>query len=154
MDAVVEHNAVDIESLAAIAAECVRIHADPVDARDCDLTALGALWLGLDAETGTATLERAFSEGDEKAGWMLLKHYRRRGDKAGYERILEALSPSWHVWVERAKHAEHRERDAQGALDAALQAASFAGDARLREALERRLSRLERKLGRAAARKP
>lgn len=146
MPAVVEHNAADIESLAAIAAECARIHRDPEKARGCDRTALGSLWLGLDAARGTQTLEGVFSEGDQRAGWMLLRHYRRAGRIQEYERILSALSPSWESWIEKAKHAEHRGRDAEGALVAAHEAEAYAAKTALREALERRLARLEKKL--------
>ena len=150
MEAVLEHNEVDIESLAAIAAECSRIHSDPVEAEGCDLASLGRLWLTLDADVGVATLERSFSEGDERAGWTLLKRYRRVGATADYERILAGLSPSWDSCVERAKHAEHRVRDVAAAQEAACRALDFAVTEDLRNALSRRLARLERKAKRLA----
>ncbi len=146
MEAVLEHNAVDLESLAAVAAECARAHEDPVEARDCDRTALGALWLRLEPAKGRAALERAFAEGDERAGWMLLKGYRRDECLDEYRRILGALSPSWRSWTEKAKDAEHRLRDPRAGLEAALAAGEFAGDAELQEALELRIRRLKRKL--------
>lgn len=146
MEAVLEHNAVDLESLAAVAAECARAHEDPVGARDCDRTALGALWLRLEPEKGRAALELAFAEGDERAGWLLLKGYRRDGCLDEYRRILGALSPSWRSWTEKAKDAEHRLRDPRAGLEAALAAGGFTGDAELQEALELRIRRLKRKL--------
>lgn len=145
LEAVLEHNAADVESLAAIATECARTHANPVEARDCDRTALGALWLKLLPETGRAVLERAFGEGEERAGWLLLRHYRRNGVLAEYRRILSALSPGWESWVERAKDAEHRLGDPKAALQAAMRAQIFALDTELREALELRIRRLTRK---------
>ncbi|HOX12307.1 MAG TPA: ribonuclease H-like domain-containing protein [Spirochaetia bacterium] len=145
MEAVLEHNAADVESLAAIAAECARTYANPVDARDCDRTALGTLWLKLQPDTGRAVLERAFEEGEERAGWMLLRHYRRNGVWAEYRRVLSALSPGWDSWIERAKDAEHRLGDPRAALQAARSARVFAADTELREHLELRIRRLTRK---------
>lgn len=146
MDAVAEHNAEDVGSLASIASECLCVHSDPSSAQGCDLAALGSLWLVLDEELGVATLERAYAEGREKAGWILLKHYRRRGILAEYERILKTLPPSLDTWVERAKHEEHRVLDAEAALRAAREAQSFAAGEKDRQALALRLERLERRL--------
>lgn len=146
MDAVTEHNAEDVGSLIAIASECLCVHSDPRAARGCDLAALGSLWLALDEAVGVATLERAYAEGREKAGWILLKHYRRRGILAEYERILKTLPPSLDTWVERAKHAEHRALDADAALRAAREAQSFAAGEKDRRELGRRIERLERRL--------
>ena len=146
MDAVTEHNAEDVGSLIAIASECLCVHSDPRAARECDLAVLGSLWLTLDEAVGVATLERAYAEGREKAGWILLKHYRRRGIMVEYERILKTLPPSLDTWVERAKHAEHRALDAEAALRAAREAQSFAAGEKDRQALALRLERLERRL--------
>lgn len=145
MEAVLEHNAADVESLAAIAAECARTHANPLDARDCDRTALGALWLKLHPDTGRAVLEQVFGEGEDRAGWLLLRHYRRNGIWAEYRRILSALSPGWESWIERAKDAEHRLGDPRAALQAARSAGAFVPDTALKENLEHRIRRLIRK---------
>lgn len=146
LGAVLEHNAADLESLAAVAAECGRAHANPAEARGCDRTALGALWLKLDPGMGRAALEGAFAEGEERAGWLLLGHYRRERAYGEYERILTALIPSRDSWVEKAKHEEHRSRNPEAALRAALEAQSFPADSEFQESLERRIRRLERKL--------
>ena len=146
MEAVLEHNVADLESLAAVAAECARAYEDPVEARDCDRTALGSLWLSLEPEKGRATLERAFAEGDEKAGWLLLKNYRKDGCLAEYRRILGALSPSWRSWIEKSKDAEHRLGDLRTGLEAALTAKKLTGNAELEAALEHRIRRLKKKL--------
>ncbi len=145
LEAVLAHNAADIESLACLAAECSRVHSDPDRARDCRLTALGSLWLGLEPPKGERVLERSFREGDGKAGEILLKHYRRQERVEDYERILSALCPSWFSCIERAKHAEHRRRDPESALTAARAAEGFADTSDRKEALSLRLSRLERK---------
>ncbi len=151
MPAVLEHNAEDLESLGAVAARCAEVHSDPVKARDCDRSSLGILWLRLNPETGRSILEQSFAEGDERAGWILIRHYRRQGALDEYRRILEALSPSWDSWIERSKDAEHRRKQPEAALAAARAAEPFAGSAALRCELERRLRRLERK---SAARWP
>lgn len=146
MPAVLEHNAEDLATLAALAARCAEIHADPEEARGCDRSALGAFWLRLDPEVGRIVLERAFIEGDERAGWILIRHYRRRGILEEYRRILAALSPSWESWVERAKDEEHRRKNLGTALAAARAAEPFVVNEALRHALERRIRRLERRV--------
>ena len=145
MEAVLEHNAADVESLAAVAAACALAHSNPTEAKDCDRTALGALWLNLEPDTGLAVLERAFAEGEDRAGWLLLRHYRRNGIWAEYRRVLSALSPGWDSWIEKAKDAEHRLGDPRVALEAALSAGAYVSDTALRENLERRVLRLTRK---------
>lgn len=146
MEAVLEHNAADVESLAAVAAECAQAHSNPADARDCDRTALGALWLKLAPDTGLSVLERAFSDGEDRAGWLLLRYYRRNGILTEYRRVLSALSPGWDSWIEKSKDAEHRLGDPIAALQSALSARAFVSDTALRENLERRVQRLERKV--------
>ena len=146
MEAVLEHNVADVESLAEIAAMCARVHTNPEEARDCDSTSLGSLWLKLEPNIGLFLLERAFAEGDQKAGWILLHHFRRNGQLGDYRRILGALSPSWLAWIEKAKDAEHRLRDPLKALEAALTAVPFTEKSKLREALKNRILRLNKKL--------
>lgn len=146
MEAVLEHNIADVEALAAVAAECVRVNANPIDATDCDRTALGSLWLRIEPDTGRLILEQALKEGDERAGWLLLKSYRREGSLTEYRRILEALSPSWRSWEEKAKDAEHRLGNYQQALESSVYALSCATDAEHRTSLELRIRRLKRKL--------
>ena len=146
MDAVAEHNATDIESLAGIAAACGRAYSRPLDEPGCNRAVLGAYLLRLDAERGVEILEKAFREGEEKAGWLLLLHYRRGSASADYERILSALTPSLRVLLEQAKYFEHRLRDYQKARSAANEALADAGSPGARAALAHRLARLERKL--------
>lgn len=153
IDAVIEHNAADVEALAGVAAACFRTHIDPERAEDCDLTALGSLWLRLDEGKGVRTLERAFARGDEKAGWALLKHYRRAGMLIDYERILGALPPSAEVLLEMSRHAERRRGDVSASHSLALQALSRASDPGLRAQLARRIQRLSGRMAAKASRR-
>ncbi len=151
-----EHNLQDVRSLAALFARLNRVLGGEEPPAGSDLASLGSWLLAAgSAERGVQLLKRSFAEGDERAGRALglhLKRSRRWEEAAEVWRTLAADRHSLFAAVELAKHAEHRLRDPQEALDWVLQVTGWGLplEARLRRELAARRERLEHKAQRRA----
>lgn len=162
MELVCSHNRTDILSLARLVLHIQKLYEDPhrylslhsagasLDTRRLarHLIALGRI------EEGLALLEESAAEGDEEALLLLARQYQSCGDRLNQARVLSALgADSYRACVEKAKFAEHVEKDYEKALDLALRAARIAQTDSLsiahRENCEKRIRRIRRKMGAA-----
>ncbi len=166
---VLEHNRLDLVSLAALSAIVARMLQEGAgaarNAHEC--LALGHLFERSGAaDRAAACYSRAI---DEHAGedWqtdpiverealrrLALRHrHERRFDEAAaaWQRLLDLPSAPSAFDLEAAHalavHHEHRSRDLEAARTLAVRAMAHARDTRLLEAWRHRLERLERKLG-------
>ncbi|MHB9151029.1 MAG: ribonuclease H-like domain-containing protein [Spirochaetales bacterium] len=158
MGKVVEHNALDVKSLARLLLRVEGIMEDPLSRWAGEKVYAPHLSLELIAagrtEEGFALLEDAGANGDERALWTLARLYRRAREFEAYARIVEAMSDQWvESCVEKAKYQEHLRKDPAAALACAEKALAMLGSATrspasgigIREALEKRKARLESK---------
>jgi uncharacterized protein YprB with RNaseH-like and TPR domain len=161
---VLEHNRLDLISLAAIVARAQGLVAGGADAcRDAhERLALGRVFDRAGrSETAEACFRRASSEGDAsvraeaflRLAWKCRRE-RRHGDAADACRaILELTGSAGSVGIARryaletlAIHHEHRERDLEAAREFAIAALEADERPRWRKDVQYRLARLERKL--------
>jgi len=169
LQAVLEHNRLDLLSLAALASVVARMLGQGSqaarNAHEC--LALGRLYEHSGAaDRATACYERAVEGDDEPAWWgdpivqqealrrLAVRHRReRRYDEAAaaWQRLLDF--PAAHAAVDfealhaLAVHHEHRSKDLETARALVVRALGGTSDSRLQEALRHRLARIERKLG-------
>jgi len=148
MDLVARHNARDVASLASLALEAARVHEEPFRRDDVDPASLGLWFSRRDAALARAVLERGFARGDARSGLALAALCRREGNEDARDAILAKLAPTPFTLVERAKRAEHAFRDPAAALALAEAALALERRQTARAALERRMERLRRRLGR------
>ena len=166
---VLEHNRLDLLSTAAVASLVARmVEEGPQAARNAhECLALGRLYerSGV-ADRATVCYERAV-EGHATSAWrddpivqrealrrLAMRHRReRRYDDAAaaWQRLLDTPTAQTGVDLEAlqalAVHHEHRSKDLQTARALVIRALDGMRNPRLNEALRRRLSRIERKLG-------
>ncbi len=154
-----EHNLQDVRTLAALFARLNRVLGGGEPPERVDLASLGSWLLAAGkAERGLELLRRSFGEGDERAGRALGLHLKRAGrwgEAAEVWRRLAADGRSPFAAVELAKHAEHRLRDPQEALDWVRRILDWGLplEARFRQELSARRARLERLASRPAGRR-
>lgn len=153
MPLVLSHNADDVVGLARLVARMQAIFDEPrsrAGRLDLDRFGLGRSLLaaGRLAE-GEELLEAAAADGDEGAGLLLAMGCRRRRSVPDCLRVLELLPPGYRCAVERARIHERVLGDLVEAARWAEEARKLAQSGAQREALERRLARLERKLARS-----
>ncbi len=153
MGAVMAHNASDVSSLAALVSRIAQSFELPgklAASASIDRGGLGRdlLRLGRCAE-GEGLLEAAAGEGDEAAGLLLSRRYRRLGRVEERRAVLELLPRSRRSCVERAKFCEHTSRELEEALAWAREAGGLSASEDERVADEARIARLRRKLARA-----
>lgn len=168
LPAVLEHNRLDLLSLAALLARGQRLVREgaeaAADAAEC--LAAGRLLdeRGL-AERAEACFRRVATDRfaphsvrEQALVWLarLLRRQRRFGEAAEAWRAIVrgsiGRSPAVREAVEAlAVHHEHRDRDLQTARALALQALATERDARRRDAVAWRLARLDRKLARSTS---
>jgi hypothetical protein len=159
MGKVVDHNALDVKSLARLLLRIEGIMKEPLSRWAGEKVYAPQLSLELIAagrpEEGFALLEDAGSSGDEGALWTLARLYRRAKDFEAYARVVEAMDDSTiESCIEKAKYHEHMRKDPAAALACAEKALGILGLAGqmpgyrigIREALERRKARLISKL--------
>lgn len=162
--AVLEHNRLDLVSLAAVVARGQRLVQGGVEAcRDAaESLALGKLFDRAGRQVqAEACYRRASAEGDagvRAEAWLRLalkwRRERQYGDAAEACRaILDLRTGRRSVDIARrfalellAVHHEHRERDLEAAREFALAALDAAERPRWRQGVQYRLARLERKL--------
>ena len=140
---VADHNYWDILSLAALLPLLGEVHADPVP-WNADVTALARVRLRADDEaTAFRLLSRAGSSLDAAGRLELARLHRRRGEWKAARILWERLAEEGEAEAleQLAKYHEHRRRDYGEAMRYARRLPK--GDPG-----QRRLSRLERKLGR------
>jgi hypothetical protein len=161
---VLEHNRLDLISLAAVVARAQGLVAGGPDAcRDAhERLALGRVFDHAGrSETAEACFRRAAGEGDAsvraeallRLAWKCRRE-RRHGDAAEACRaILEVRGRTGPVAIARryalqslAIHHEHRDRDLEAARDFAVAALEADERPRWRKDVQHRLARLERKL--------
>jgi hypothetical protein len=170
LEPVLEHNRIDLVSLAAVTAHAARLAQDGHGAcRDCaEALALGRIYERADAleRADACYLRAAGSDDPDVRGEALYRlALRRRRDRmfaeaAAFWRELVALTEPGSLRrrgslaglrqcaVEAlAIHHEHRDRDLLGARELALFALRE-GDARSADGLRHRLARLDRKIAR------
>jgi uncharacterized protein len=149
MSIVMSHNADDVASLAALVARADSIFRDPrrqSGSSSVDRAGLGRslVAVGREAE-GEELLEAALGDGDEAAGLLLSRRYRRAGRVEDRGRVVDMLPESFRSAVERAKFCEHSARDLARALFWAERSLELApGDAEA-QAARARIERLRRK---------
>ena len=172
LEPVLEHNRIDLVSLAAVTAHAARLASEgPVACRDCaEALALGRIYERADDfGRAEACYRRALqSDSVDVLGETLyrlglrLRRERRFGEAALIWRQALALTESrsvrrhLHLAALRrfaaealAIHHEHRERDLESARELALFALEDS-DPRQADDVRHRLARLERKMGQAA----
>jgi uncharacterized protein len=171
---VLEHNRLDLVSLAAVASVVARMLHEGADAtrnaHEC--LALGRLYERTGAAQRAAECYQRAVDGDAAETWsgdpvvqrealrrLALRHRReRRFDEAAvsWQRIVDLLdqvAPGAHdatdleALLALAVHHEHRSKDLQAARSCALRALGCVLSAREQETLRHRLARLERKIG-------
>jgi len=160
MAKVVDHNALDVKSLARLLLRIDGIMEEPLSRWAGEKVYATHLSLELIAagrlEEGFALLEDAGASGDEGALWTLARLYRRAKEFDAYARVVEAMDDHFvESCVEKAKYHEHLRRDPAAALACAEKAFGILGSAGqtldvsigIKEALERRKARLISKLG-------
>jgi uncharacterized protein YprB with RNaseH-like and TPR domain len=172
LEPVLEHNRLDLLSLAAVTSVVARmLEEGPQATRNAhECLALGRLYEHSGAgDRATACYARAV-DGDDAPAWrgdpvvqrealrrLALRHRReRRHDEAAaaWQRMLD-LAPAQAALDLEALHAlavhhEHRSKDLSTARALVLRALAAARDARLEEALRHRLARIQRKLDASA----
>jgi uncharacterized protein YprB with RNaseH-like and TPR domain len=172
LEPVLEHNRLDLLSLAAVTSVVARmLEEGPQATRNAhECLALGRLYEHSGAgDRATACYARAV-DGDDAPAWrgdpvvqrealrrLALRHRReRRHDEAAaaWQRMLD-LAPAQAALDFEALHAlavhhEHRSKDLSTARALVLRALAAARDARLEEALRHRLARIQRKLDASA----
>lgn len=166
LDAVLEHNRLDLLALALVTARAAQMLEDgPPSAR----TAREALGLGRLYERAgrTADAYACYLRADELPGdvptradalraYALLSRRRRRYEDAAtaWRRILDLRPCPPAIAREAAEalavHHEHRARDLSEARRFAVQTLQFNGSVSRRQAVQHRLARIDRKLGDAA----
>lgn len=162
--AVMEHNRLDLISLAMLTARASQALEDGVSVARTGREALGMGRLyeraGMPREARAAYLRAAdLSDADSRIGadaWrsyaVLSRRERRYQDAVeGWRRILELRRCPPAILREASEalavHHEHRLRDLQAARSFALRSLSVQATASRREATRHRLARLDRKLG-------
>ena len=166
--AVMEHNRLDLVSLAMLTARAARLLDDgPASARTArEALGMGRLYerAGMIAEA-CAAFDRAAAHRDADVAtradaWrsyaVLSRRMRRFGDAASaWRRILSLRGCPPAIARDASEalavHHEHRLRDLQAARRFALQSLSVQATSSRREAAQHRLARLDRKLGDAGA---
>lgn len=150
MGSVMTHNADDIFALANLVATIHSVYEDPLSWRDSmsiDRCALGRSLIALGrGEEGSLVLEAALQAGDEDAGWLLARWYRRADRKAELRRLWELMPISRATCVARAKFYEHIEGDWREALRWTKRARELTRGREGIESLRRRQIRLERRI--------
>jgi len=160
MELVCSHNRTDILSLARLVLHIQKLYENPerhlalnylgvpVDRNRLarHLVALGRI------EEGRALLEESAAEGDEEALLLLARQYQSCRDRLNQARVLSALgTDSYRACLEKAKFAEHVEKDYEKALSLAVSAVGIAETDSLnpvhRENCEKRIRRIRRKMG-------
>lgn len=172
LEPVLEHNRLDLVSLAAVMAHAVRLARDGhICCRDAaEALALGKVFERAELHSRAEAAYRFAAECDDIAvqGEALyrlglrLRRDRRFGEAAEVWREVMALTEPRHVRRQFAElrqfatealaiHHEHRERDLEGARELALFALEEAGGSAA-EGMRHRLARLDRKLSRETTR--
>lgn len=135
MDLVCLHNKTDILSLARLVLYIQRLYENPIRylvlpgtgfsvdinrfARHC--IALGRI------DGGLALLEESAAQGNEEALLLLVHYYKSRHDRQNQARVLSALgTEQYSACIEKAKFAEHVEKDYEKAFSLAAKAARIA----------------------------
>ncbi len=172
---VLEHNRLDLVSLAALASVVARmLQEGPHAARNAhECLALGRLYEHSGAsDRATACYEKAV-EGDPAAAWrrdelverealrrLALRHRRERRypeAAAAWQRLLDLPGTAGPVDFEAlhalAVHYEHRARDLEAARALVIRAMDCARNPKLSESLRYRLMRIDRKLAVGLARR-
>ena len=149
---VFKHHLQDIKSLAGLLAHMEKLWSNPMSALKEDKTALGKLLLLRNRKEGEELLKDSWSSKDYDAGKILSIYYKRRGNYIDSADIWEKM---WQVrkeifqGIELAKYYEHKTKDIESALSIVkllLYVERVRGNLKMKEALEHRLERLERKM--------
>ncbi len=152
------HNAIDVVSLAGLVARAARVFAaaEPLSrvsgSQEADMAWIGRTLIELGEEAkGEALLESACADGDERAGLMLSARYRRAGREEERRALFELLPVTARSDIERAKFAEHVQKDLRAALAYTERAMTSDVQGLLGETLAARHRRLSEKLSRDRA---
>jgi hypothetical protein len=100
------------------------------------------------AAEGEELLEAALGDGDEAAGLLLSRRYRREGRGEERARVVEMLPDAFRSDMERAKYFERSAKDLRSALEWAAKARRLAATEAESEAAGIRIARLRRRLAR------
>ena len=160
MGKVAYHNALDVRSLARLFLKMEGIMKEPLSRWACERVYASHIALELIAaerkEEGYRLLEDAGSSDDRQALYILARLYRRSRDLDAYTKVVQTLDDECiESCIEKAKYHEHLKKDPVAALVFAEKALTLLESAeekerlkiRLKEALEKRKTRLIRKRG-------
>lgn len=166
MARIAEHNALDVASLARLSVRMAGILEDPCgrwEGQRADPVRLSLLLLRQERrKEALEILEEASLAGDRKARLLAARLFRRERDREACARIVAGMrAESIEEHLELAKYYEHLAGNLEAALASTENAISLAGQVPesvtsvmpLMEALDRRKTRLERKLSRISARR-
>lgn len=149
MNAVMAHNADDVATLAAILSRSSSIFEDPVaqcSSTNLDRTGLGRILIAAGRfEEGEKLLEAALSDGDEAAGLILSKLYRKAERYEDWDRVVTMLPDTYQSDIERARFFERCKGDLGSALAWARKARKLAPSVAQAERLDTRIARLKKK---------
>jgi uncharacterized protein YprB with RNaseH-like and TPR domain len=152
MPVVMSHNADDAASLARLVARADSIFAEPraqAGSSCVDRAGLGRSLIAAGrAAEGEELLEAALGDGDEAAGLLLSRRYRREGRGEERARVVEMLPDAFRSDMERAKYFERSAKDLRSALEWAAKARRLAATEAESEAAGIRIARLRRRLAR------
>ena len=148
LEDVIAHNLQDVVTLAVLLVKLANLFDEPLAARDSrDLYSLGRA-LEKQGDAQAAELY-ALSRDVPQGSYRLYMLYRRAGEWERARAVLEAMvrknQMGYLPHIELAKIYEHRERNYRRAIFYTKIALAMC-EGREREAIERRLARLERKL--------
>jgi hypothetical protein len=149
MNAVMTHNADDVATLAALLSRSSSIFEDPVaqcSSTNLDRAGLGRILIAAGRlEEGEKLLEAALSDGDEAAGLVLSKLYRRGGRYEDWDRVVTMLPDTYKSDIERARFFERCKGDLESALAWARKARRLAPTGAQAQRLDIRIARLKKK---------
>ena len=150
LEGVFKHHLQDIKSLAFLFSYMEDLWAKQFKIPKNDKTAFGKLMIFRGRREGLELLKESFLDKDWEAGKILSIYYKRKGD---FKAAADIWKEMWHnkqelfQGVELAKYYEHKTKEIELALSIVKLLMQKENSGRIKEALDHRSGRLERKMG-------